>query len=421
MNATMTRRDALNALRGHRWIGGGKKPLPQYSARMSFGRRAASRTGDILICAFQRGGMDGLACVAPYFEGSNYYGVRPTIAVPPPGAPGGGLDLDGRFALNPAMTALHQLYQAGKVAVVHATGGADPTRSHFDAMRYMEQGVPGSRSVGTGWLGRHLDSSVGTASALRAIGMGDHLQASLRGPQPAIAVNSLGDIGFNGPKDEGDVVLRLLQQLHEEDTHGSLLKTQADILFDTLAVLQQLAGTPYQPENGAVYPDDWFGFQLMQLAQVIKADLGLEVGCVDVGGWDTHENQGTGGGWFAQLVGTVSAALGAFYQDLGPLMSEVTIVTMSEFGRRVGENASFGTDHGRGNVMFVLGEGVNGGVYTRWPGLAPEFQDDGDLAITLDQRDVLAEIVQRRLKNANLGYVFPDYSPGPVNIVNPRP
>jgi uncharacterized protein (DUF1501 family) len=397
------------------WFGGGRNPLPRLRPQVAFRQPGAAAVGDVLICIFQRGGMDGLAAVAPYFEGAEYYDIRPTQNLAPPGSgPGAGLDLDGRFALHPAMQGFKDLYDADSLAVIQATGLTDPTRSHFDAMRFMEQGVPGDKTIGNGWIGRHLAATAGgNSSTLRAIGISDHLQASLRGTEPALAVSSIGDIGFNGYKlpqgaaDPLDVIRTLYQ-----DTSSALLRTQAALLFDTLETLEALAAEPYTPANGAAYPDDGFGFGMRQIAQLIKAGLGMEVACLDIGGWDTHETQGTDGGAFAFLAGSLSAAITALAVDLGPLWNSTTVVTMSEFGRTAVENASRGTDHGHGNVIFVAGGGVNGGrVYTEWPGLAPEFRSDGDLAITIDWRDILAEVVTKRLLNPNLNAVFPGYSP----------
>jgi uncharacterized protein (DUF1501 family) len=408
------------------WLGGKQDPLPQYRPRFAF-RQSAAEPGDLLVCIFLRGGTDGLSVVAPYAEGANYYGVRPTIAVPEPGSgPFAAIDLDGQFGLHPGLAPLKPFYEAGTLAVVHACGLTEANRSHFDAQRYVEQGVPGDKTIGTGWIGRHLASKyTGSDSVFRGIALSDHVQASLRGDVPALALASLDEIGFRGPrsgKDEEDLALRALQELYLAGSAAGPLQEQAQLLFETVETLQQLANEGYQPGGGAVYPDDGFGFGMRQIAQLIKADLGVEAACIDLGGWDTHETQGVRDGQFAALVASLGQGLAAFATDLGDRMQNVTVVTMSEFGRTTAENASHGTDHGHGNVMFLLGGGVSGGqVFSRWPGLAPgNLDDEGDLVVTIDYRDVFAEIVRYRLLNPALDQVLPNFTPTALGAFRPR-
>lgn len=423
MNGMMNRRQALSRLRRPLWYGGKQQPLAQYQPRLAF-RQNAAAPGDILVSIFLRGGMDGLSAVVPYAEGANYYDVRPHLAIPAPGAGTfSAIDLDGQFGLHPSMARMKELYDSGLLAIVHATGLTDATRSHFDAQRFMEQGVPGDKTIGTGWIGRHLAVQAAAGdSNIRGLAINDHLPFALRGPAPALAVSSLDEIGFRGAKgskDDEDLLLATLQQLYLAPTTQSLLRDQATLVFETVDTLQQLAQAGYTPAPGAVYPEDGFGFSMRQVAQLIKADLGLEAAAVDLGGWDTHETQGVDGGGYAELVASLAQGLHAFATDLGDGIGNVTLVVMSEFGRTVAENASRGTDHGHGNVMFVLGGGVAGGkVYTQWPGLAPGgLDEEGDLAITIDFRDVLAEIVSRRLLNPAVGDVFPNFVPTPLEIV----
>jgi uncharacterized protein (DUF1501 family) len=405
-------------------IGASQSLFPRWMPQLAFRspERMAAGRGDVLVNIFLRGGMDGLSVVAPFAEGANYYDVRPTIAVPEPGRPNGAIDLDGRFGLHPTLAPLKEIYDQQHLAIVHATGSIDPSRSHFDAMTFMEAGVPGNKTLNTGWIGRHLQAAAWqNDSPFRAVGMGAMIPAALRGPITPLSIRSIADFHFRGREDELQRLQQAISSLYTIQAPTNQLERQAGLVFKTIATLDQLQATDYQPANGAQYPDDEFGLGLKQVAQLIKADVGLEVACVDLGGWDTHENQGTLAGEFNTLLTTLSNGLAAFYHDLRDYMAGVTVVTMSEFGRRAHENGSQGTDHGHGNAMFLMGGGVNGGqVHARWPGLAPEALDDGDLAITTDYRDVLAEVVSRRLRNPALDQIFPGHTPAAVDIVQAR-
>jgi uncharacterized protein (DUF1501 family) len=416
----LSRRDLFSKL-----IGRSRENVPVWMPQLAFSRAGFTPTGDVLLCVFQRGGMDGLSAVAPYGEGANYYDIRKTIALPEPGKGANSvLDLDGRFGLHPRLKGFKELYDAGKLAVVHATGSVDPTRSHFDAMRYMEQATPGNKTIGTGWIGRHLESLVSTnTSPFRAIGVGSLLQASLRGSGliSPLALESIEDFRLRGRGGQREDIQRLLEGMYNTAAPTDLLGNQAKLVFETIELLESLEAEDYQPAAGVAYPDGGFGMALKQVAQLIKAEVGLEVACVDIGGWDTHETQGTQDGHFSELIGEFGDGITALYKDLGDKTQNLTVVTMSEFGRRAEENGSRGTDHGHGNAMFVLGGGVTGGkVYGNWPTLAPDALDDGDLAITTDQRDVLAEIVTKRLKNPALDKVFPGHIHTPLNILQDR-
>jgi uncharacterized protein (DUF1501 family) len=389
-------------------------------------RNAPGSPADILVCVFLRGGTDGLSLVPPYAEGAHYYDGRPTIALAEPGAgPAAALDLDGSFGLHPALAPLLPFYEAGSLGIVHAAGLANANRSHFDAQRYVEQGVPDNKTIGTGWIGRHLSSSSTPAdSVFRGIALSDHVQAALRGSITPLALTSLDEIGFHGPrrKEDEDLALTLLQQFYLAEPSPGLLHDQARLLFDTVATLRALADAGYEPAPGAEYPEDGFGFGLRQIAQLIKGELGLEAACIDLGGWDTHETQGVQDGQFAALAASLGQGLAAFATDLGDRMRNVTVVTMSEFGRTTRENASAGTDHGHGNVMLLLGGGVVGGrVIHRWPGMAPGSLDpEGDLLVTIDYRDVYAEILRYRLLNPALDQVLPDFTPTPLGALRPK-
>jgi len=387
--------------------------LPAWFPRLAFAATPSSER-DVLVCIFLRGGADGLNVVVPVGD-AGYFQNRPTIGIPEPsGAAGSGVDLDGFFALHPALAPLKELWDEGVLAAVHATGSPDGTHSHFDAMDFMERGTPGSKSIPTGWIGRHLGSvATGNTSPFRAVGMGTILQASLRGPVPATALRSIAEFHLGGKTTQAADIARFQSGLAALYASQDWLDLQGQQTFQAIAALAHAATGSYQPQNGAQYPDTDFGHALTDVAQIAKADLGLEVACVDLGGWDTHATQGGATGRQAKVLAELAAGLAAFHADLADRMGRITVVTMSEFGRRVHENASGGTDHGHGNFMFLLGGGINGRqVYGDWPGLSPgQLASPGDLAITTDYRTVLAEIVDRRLKNPKLGDVFPGFTP----------
>lgn len=420
----LNRRDFLKAASSLGVIGASRAIFPSWMPRLAFRPpQQAGGPGDVLVNIFLRGGMDGLSVVVPFGDGADYYSARPTQAIAEPGrGNNSAIELDGQFGLHPILAPLRDIYSEGDLAIVHSTGSIDPTRSHFDAMRFMEYGTPGDKIIGTGWIGRHLQSAAWqNESPFRAVGMGAMVPSSLRGPVSALSVRSIGDFHFKGREDELNRLRASLTSLYQVNTSSDLLGKQAGLVFETIDTLQQLNPEGYTPAGGAVYPNTEFGMGLQQVAQLIKANVGLEVAALDLGGWDTHENQGTVGGSFEYLLMELGDGLAAFYADLADYMDGVTVVTMSEFGRRVYENASYGTDHGHGNVMFLMGGGINGGqVFTRWPTLAPEALDDGDLAITTDYRDVLSEVVTKRLLNPSLDVVFPNYEANELGLVQPR-
>lgn len=369
--------------------------------------------GDILVVVFQRGGMDGLNAVIPQGE-AEYYRQRPTLQIAETnGSDTSAIDLDGFFALHPALRPFMDIWEAGELAIVHATGSPDPTHSHFDAMDYMERGTPGEKSLASGWLARHLQTTAWeNDSPFRAVGIGAMLQSSLRGPVSATAMQSIAQFHLGGDNQAAEIA-QFQDTLAELYGAGSMLDATGQLTLGATSTLEQVIDANYAPSNGALYPDSPFGQGLLQIAQLIKAEIGLEVATLDIGGWDTHAAQGALEGDMPGLLDDFANSLAAFYADLGSLTQRVTIVTMSEFGRRVAENSSGGTDHGHGNVMFLLGQNVNGGkVYGDWPGLEPgTLYGPGDLPITTDYRDVLAEIVQHRLSNPRVAEVFPDYNP----------
>ncbi len=381
---------------------------PAWLSRALYAADAPSPRKKILVAIFQRGAADGLNVVVPFGEQA-YYDLRPAIAIPRPnGTPEAAVDLDGFFGLHPSLKALKPLFDQQHLAVVDAVGSPDPTRSHFDAQDYMESGTPGLKATSDGWLNRALVARTGSQSPMRALSMGSALPRSMRGRNDAIAINSLNDFQIRDAQSSSTF---------ESMYAGTLDKTlngTAKETFDAVKMLQTIQKQKYTPASGAAYPNGKFSQNMQQIARLIKADVGLEVAFTDVGGWDTHVNQvgpkpSLGG--MANLLSEFGQSLAAFYQDLGDRMADVTVVTMSEFGRTAKENGNRGTDHGHANVMFVMGGDVKGGkVYGDWPGLGPDQLYEGrDLNLTTDFRDVLGELVVKHLGNREMKYVFPGY------------
>ena len=371
---------------------------------------ASSPRKKVLVAVFQRGAVDGLNVVVPFGE-KNYYALRPTIAIPAPKTgTESAIDLDGFFGLHPALAPLKSIYDAHKLAIVHAVGSPDPTRSHFDAQDYMESGTPGRKATTDGWLNRALPPSTDARkSPIRAVSLGPSLSRALRGHNEAVAINNLNEFKVSDA-DGASTFERMYASTLDKMLSGTGRET-----FDAAKLMQSIQAQTYTPADGAKYPGGRLGQSLMQIARLIKADVGLEVAFADVGGWDTHVNevgQTPGVGQLANLLGNFGQALAAFYQDLGDRMEDVAVVTMSEFGRTARENGNRGTDHGHANVMFAFGGGIRGGkVYGDWPGLAPEqLYQNRDLALTTDFRDVLGELVAKHLGNRQLTGVFPEYT-----------
>ncbi len=395
--------------------------LPKWMPRMAFAPDGVAPRGDVLICIFQRGGMDGLNALVPLGD-SDYFRARPTLGIQPPktGDATTAIALDNFFGLHPALAALKPIWDAKQLAPIHACGSPDPTHSHFDAMDYMERGTPGAKTLGTGWLGRHLVTlNTGNASPLRAVGMGNMLQQSLRGPVSATALQSIANFHLRGQQQNIAQIQQALAQLYAipQSNADPLLASSAEAIDSIFGLLGSINPDTYIPANGAQYPQTDFGQGLKQIAQIIKAEVGLEVACVDIGGWDTHAEQADE---LTQLLAEFGNGLAALWADLRDKLKSVVIVTMSEFGRRLAENGSGGTDHGQGNAMFVVGGSANGGkVHGRWPGLASDkLVGPGDLAMTTDYRTILSEILLARLGNKNLAEVFPGFNaPGGLGVV----
>ncbi|MDL1898337.1 DUF1501 domain-containing protein [Anaerolineae bacterium CFX7] len=387
--------------------------FPGWMPRLAFTPQNAAPRGDVLVCLFLRGAADALNIVVPYGE-AEYYRQRPTIAVARPDdgrfdSSLRAMDLDGFFGLHPALAPLLPAWQQKELAFVHACGAPDESRSHFQAMELMERGVEAVSGPASGWLGRHLASlDTQNNSPLRALSIGERVPRMLHGNVPATALRSIADFHLKGNGAATLEMQRALARLYADD---ALLGANGRETLDTLALIAKLNATQYTPRRGVQYPDSELGMGLKQIAALLKAEVGLEIACVDVGGWDTHVAQGGGEGAMAELLRDVGASLAAFYADVRADSGKLSIVVMSEFGRRVQENGGLGTDHGHGSVMWLLGGGMRGGrVHGEWNGLQPEALFEGiDLAVTTDYRNVLGEILFKRLGNPNLDAVFPNY------------
>jgi uncharacterized protein (DUF1501 family) len=390
----------------------------------AFGSAADEPNQDILLVVFLRGGIDGLSVVFPLGgpDRGFYEQKRPDLQVSVTGE-NAALKLDSFFGLHPAAAPLFDLYQAKRLAVVHAAGLTSDTRSHFDAMQYMEMGTPDSKSSTTGWLTRHLQSAgnLPPEIIMPAMAVGNLQPTSLAGSRESIGLTRPSDFGLNGHWAYRDWQRQALREMYSGSSwlHSAGIQT-----LDAVDVIEWSAPGAYTPGNGAAYPDSGFGRDLQAVAQMVKLQLGLRVATVDLGGWDTHEYQGDKAtGYFAGRLGDLAQGLAALFTDLSGTpdhTQRLTVVVMSEFGRSFGQNASRGTDHGHGNVMLVLGGQVNGGkVLGKWPGLATEqLYDRRDLEITTDYRRVLSEILIRRLGNPQLGTIFPNYSGyAPLGVV----
>ncbi len=393
---------------------------PSWVPRVAYAQSESSER-DVMVSVFLRGGLDSLSMCVPFNE-PDYYALRPTIAVPPPdsGQANRALDLDGTFGIAPTLEPLMEPFQDGELLVVHACGLPESSRSHFDAMYFMEVGeATPSPSNFTGWLGRHLQSTAPTMrdGVLRAVGIGYGLQRTLVGAPKALPISDLASFGFTGSgatKKQRKAVLEEIYTYANEP-----LRTSASDTFRTVDTLKRIGFSGYKPKGGARYPDSEFGYAMRSTAALIKGDVGVEAVAVDIGGWDTHDFQGNLDGSMMYLLQELAESLGAFYRDLkASNVRNVVTVAMSEFGRNVFENGSQGTDHGYGGLMLAMGASINGGqVLTEWPGLEPsQLFEEQDLQITIDYRDILTEILTRRMGNADYRTVFNDKSYSPKTL-----
>ena len=372
-------------------------------------RATESKPGRVLVVLFQRGGMDGLNAVIPFKE-SAYFKMRPSIAITEPAAgEDRAIDLDGFYALHPALAPLKPLYDQGHLAIIHATGSPNNTRSHFDAQDYMEIGTPGSKSTPDGWLNRYLREKTKPGAPLRAVSVSTRLPRVFYGDAPTVNLNSIAEFHLRDAR-----FAQNLQRLYS-NAADPLLEDSGQRLFAAMTALGQLQSAIPVVREG--YPKGPFGARLGEIARLIKANVGLEIAFTEIEGWDTHVNEGGATGILANRLRTLADGISAFFRDLGDRMEDVVLVTLSEFGRTARENGNRGTDHGHANVMFVAGGKIRGGkVYGSWPGLQAELLYEGrDLALTTDFRAVCGEVLARHLGSTDLGKVFPGFTiPRPV-------
>ena len=401
--------------------------VPSFMRRTAFALDTNGRRRKVLVAIFQRGAVDGLNMVIPFAE-KDYFSMRPTIAIPEPqvhasnSAGPAAIDLDGFFALHPSLGQLKPLFDVRQLAIIHAVGSPSNTRSHFDAQDYMETATPGVKSTREGWLNRYLAAKPeAEATPFRAVAVAPRMPRTLAGQASSLVVDEIRNFRLLGRPDPPAFApaTPAAEELAFEEMYASsqdpLFSRAAAETFEAIRTLRRVGADTYEPANGAKYPHGKLGQDLQQVAQLIKADVGLEVAFSNVGGWDNHVNEGGVEGQMANNLKALGDALAAFHTDLGDRMEDVVVLTMSEFGRTARENGNRGTDHGHGNAMFVLGGPVNGGkVYGEWPGLKPgQLNQDRDLAMTTDFRDVFAEIVVRHLGAHDTAAIFPGFSVAP--------
>lgn len=392
----------------------------------SFLERTVLAAGDqaknkIFIVIFQRGAADGLNTVVPFGDAA-YYRARPTLAIarPKSGDDQAAIDLDGFFGLHPALSPFKPLYDSKQLAIVHAAGSPDSTRSHFDAQDYMEIGTPGVKSTSDGWLNRYLQTNQTNSAtnktaqnlALRGIAMGNKQPRALAGTSPSLTIANLNTFDIRG----GAKTSSAFETMYGKSDDDIIAPAGTEAL-EAMRTIRKIRSIGYSPTNGAIYPNGQFGNSLKQIAQLIKSNIGLEIAFADIGGWDTHTGQKPR---LNQLFKEFSGSIAALAQDLGDRMQDVVIVTMSEFGRTVKENGTAGTDHGHANCMFILGGGVKGGkVYGKWPGLSQEQLYEGrDLALTTDYRTVCSEVISKHCGVKDLGHVFPNFQVKPNQMLS---
>lgn len=391
--------------------------------QLAFGRGPVSSDADAhtLVCIFLRGGADTLNFLVPYGD-DHYYKRRPTLAIPPPAkgreSKEAAIRLDDFYALHPKLAPIGPIYKEGRLAWIQAVGTDNPTGSHFEAQDQMEHGEAYGEAVGGGWLGRHLQTRIGVEpTPLSAVAIGPTIPESLRGAVSVSALSGLEELRIQAPTGDAQAAARALAAMYGAEV--GLLSRPGRATLDLLQRVEALRETEYKPEGNAQYPKHPFGAGLREIARLVKAEVGLEVACIDMGGWDTHFFQGTVTGAQAESADYLACGLAAFDADLKPYRERVTTLVMTEFGRRLYENGSLGTDHGRGFAMMAMGSRIHGGrVHGPWPGLEEEgLLGPGGLRIQYDYRSVLAEVLTGVLNNRKIEKVFPGFQPQTIGLV----
>lgn len=378
----------------------------------------------IMVCIFQRGAMDGLMAVTPFTD-EYLKAARPTLFLS--AAKGSDktplIDLDGRFGLHPSMNAFEPLFRSKQLAIVHGIGSPNNTRSHFDAQDYMESGTPFNKGTSSGWLNRAVGLLGHDAytTPFQAVSLTSAMPRSFYGDNPSVAISNLQDfaIQMRGNPMAANVAAKSFEDLYDQ-TSSSLLKNTGKESFDAVKMLQKVDTKNYKPANGAVYPNSSVANSLKQIAQLIKMDVGLEIAFTESGGWDTHFNQGSDTGIFARNVDDLSKSIAAFWTDLGQYQDDVTLMTMTEFGRTVKQNGTGGTDHGRASCNFILGNDVNGGIVhgNMATALSVDNLEDGrDLAVTTDFRSVFSEVADKHLRINDDKVLFPGWSGDKIGVM----
>lgn len=398
-------------------------PGPMFLGRTALAAPGAATSSrrQVLVTVFQRGAMDGLMAVTPLDE-RRLQKLRPRLAMSASRRAGDGalIDLGVDYGLHPGFAPFERLFKEGRLAVVHAVGSPDPTRSHFDAQDYMETGTPGRKGTSSGWLNRVSGLLGHEATPFRSVAMTPALPRSFYGDEPAIAVTNLADfqVKLPGSRRVAEAAGQGFEALYAQASQDLLRDTGAET-FEAVDMLEKLKPSRYRPANGARYPNSPLGDSLRQVAMLIKADVGLEVAFAETGGWDTHVQQGTSNGSFAQRARDLATAVEAFWTDLGAHQDNVVLLTMTEFGRTVRENGSGGTDHGHGSCMFVLGHQVDGGVvHGDLPGLDPDALYEGrDVPVTTDFRAVFSEVAGQHLGITDDQQMFPGWTGGRIPLL----
>ncbi len=407
----------------------GTSGTPFFLTRAAASIHAPSKQKKILVTIFQRGAMDGLMAVTPFTD-ANLAQARPRLGMQVGKSKGQLIDLDGKFALHPSLATLESLYREKRLAIVHGMGSPNTTRSHFDAQDYMETGTPDRKGTPSGWLNRastmlHTATPKTETTPFSSVAMTSAMPRSLYGDAPALAIARLDDFGVRVGGGNNAAAMALanssskgFESLYEQTSQKILRGTGQDS-FDAMKILSEANLKSYTPTKGVTYPTSPLGDSMKQIAQLIKANVGLEIAFAESGGWDTHVQQGTVNGTFSRRAQDLADSIEAFWRDIEPQQDDVVLMTMTEFGRTVRENGSGGTDHGRASCLFVLGNQMDGGkVHGSIPALVSENLADGrDVPVTTDFRAIFSEVAAKHLGITDSTKLFPGWSGGRIALI----